>query len=74
VADALPRAVTRLIEELSRLPTVGPKTAQRLAFFLLRGTSGQAQTLGTASAWLHEGIQTFGRGRNFADLDPCAIG
>ena len=73
MADALPRAVTRLIEELARLPTIGPKTAQRLAFFLLRGSSGQARTLGTAIASLHEGIQTCERCRNFADSNPCAI-
>lgn len=73
MADALPRAVTRLIEELARLPTIGPKTAQRLAFFLLRGSSGQARVLGMAIAALHEGIQTCERCRNFADANPCAI-
>ena len=73
MADALPRAVTRLIDEFARLPTVGPKTAQRLAFFLLRRSSSQALTLGTAIATLHEGIQTCERCRNFADVNPCAI-
>lgn len=73
MADPLPRAVTRLIEELARLPTVGPKTAQRLAFFLLRGPSGQARTLGTAIASMHEGIQTCETCRNFADFNPCPI-
>jgi recombination protein RecR len=73
VADPLPRAVTRLIEELARLPTVGPKTAQRLAFFLLRGSSGQARTLGTVIANLHDGIQTCDQCRNFADVNPCPI-
>lgn len=73
MADALPRAVTRLIDEFARLPTVGPKTAQRLAFFLLRASSSQAHTLGTAIATLHEGIQTCERCRNFADVNPCAI-
>ncbi len=73
MADPLPRAVTRLIEELARLPTIGTKTAQRLAFFLLRGSSSQARTLGTVISSLHEGIQTCTRCRNFADGDPCAI-
>lgn len=73
MADPLPRAVTRLIEELARLPTVGPKTAQRLAFFLLRGSSGRARVLGTAIASLHDGIQTCERCRNFADANPCSI-
>ena len=73
MADALPRAVTRLIDEFARLPTVGPKTAQRLAFFLLRRSSSQALTLGTAITTLHEGIQTCERCRNFADANPCAI-
>ena len=73
MADPLPRAVTRLIEELAKLPTIGPKTAQRLAFFLLRGSSGQARTLGAAIASLHDGIQTCERCRNFADANPCTI-
>ena len=73
MADPLPRAVTRLIEELARLPTVGPKTAQRLAFFLLRGSSGRARVLGTAIASLHDGSQTCERCRNFADANPCSI-
>ena len=73
MADPLPRAVSRLIEELARLPTVGPKTAQRLAFFLLRGSSSRARSLGTAIAVLHDGIQTCERCRNFADTNPCVI-
>ncbi len=73
MADPLPRAVTRLIDELARLPTIGPKTAQRLAFFLLRASSSQAQTLGRAVASLHDGIVTCGQCRNYADAEPCTI-
>ena len=39
--SAVPRPVTRLIDELSRLPGIGPKTASRLAYFLLRAPAEQ---------------------------------
>lgn len=40
--------VARLIEELGKLPGIGPKTASRLAFFLLRAEAGQVQALAQA--------------------------
>lgn len=42
------RAVSDLIDELSRLPGIGTKTAQRLAFFILKATRERAQTLADA--------------------------
>ena len=45
---ALIEPVARLIEALSRLPGVGPKTAQRLTFHLLRAPDGEARTLAAA--------------------------
>src|SRR2546423_1938541 len=44
----LPSALEELIQELSRLPTVGPKTAQRLAFHILRSDRGRAEALARA--------------------------
>ena len=41
--------IERLIEELKRLPGIGQKTAQRLAFYLLRSTKEEA--MGLAEAW-----------------------
>ena len=47
-SGAAPEPVTRLIEELSKLPGIGPKTASRLTYFLLR--TPEEQSLGLAEA------------------------
>ena len=73
MADPLPRPIARLIEELSRLPTIGPKTAQRLAFFLLRAPELQTTRLGAAITDLRVGIRTCSRCYNYAEQDPCVI-
>lgn len=73
MAEPLPRSILQLISELARLPTIGPKTAQRLAFFLVRAPETQTRSLGNAVASLHEGITTCERCRNFADENPCSI-
>ena len=71
--DPLPRSIGRLIEELGRLPTIGPKTAQRLAFFLLRAQPSQSQGLGEAILDLRNGVVRCQKCLNFADRDPCVI-
>ncbi len=43
--SAIPKSLTRLIENLSRLPGIGAKTAQRLAFFILRSQKEYAEAL-----------------------------
>ncbi len=73
MADPLPAPIARLIEEFARLPTIGPKTAQRLAFFLLRAQPSQVATLGSAVNGLRHGITTCRRCFNYADHDPCLI-
>src|SRR5207302_1626701 len=45
---ALARPLARLIDELSKLPGVGPKTAQRLAYHILRTSSSDAEALAAA--------------------------
>ena len=71
--DTTPRAVTRLIEEFHRLPGVGPKTAQRLTFFLLRAPKEQAQSLAEALVQLKDRIVTCSICTNIAEENPCAI-
>ena len=71
--DTTPRAVTRLIEEFHRLPGVGPKTAQRLTFFLLRAPKEQAQSLADALVQLKDRIVTCSICANIAEENPCAI-
>jgi recombination protein RecR len=71
--DTTPRAVTRLIEEFHRLPGIGPKTAQRLTFFLLRAPKENAQALADALTHLKENIVTCTICANIAEQNPCAI-
>jgi recombination protein RecR len=71
--DTTPRAVTRLIDEFHRLPGVGPKTAQRLTFFLLRAPKEQAQSLAEALVQLKDRIVTCSICANIAEENPCAI-
>ena len=73
VANPLPSSITRLIDELARLPTIGPKTAQRLAFFLIRSSDARTHALGTAVTELKDGVVTCTICRNFADSNPCSI-
>ncbi len=71
--DTTPRAVTRLIEEFHRLPGIGPKTAQRLTFYLLRAPKDQAQSLAEALVQLKDRIVTCAICSNIAEENPCAI-
>lgn len=71
--DTTPRAVTRLIEEFHRLPGIGPKTAQRLTFYLLRAPKEQALALAEAVTQLKEHIVTCAICQNIAEENPCAI-
>lgn len=73
MASALPRPVARLIDELSRLPGIGPKTASRLAFHLLRVPSDQSLALASALRDLTEKVMRCSRCCNLAESDPCAI-
>lgn len=65
--------LARLIEELSKMPTVGPKTAQRLAFYILRASPEDAarlaQAILDAKARIHYCSICF----HITDVDPCAI-
>lgn len=52
----LPKALTSLIDELGRLPGVGPRTAERYAYYLLRGDPHQAKRLAESVATLHDKV------------------
>ncbi len=71
--DTTPRAVTRLIEEFHRLPGIGPKTAQRLTFYLLRAPKDHALALADALTQLKDKIVTCAICQNIAEENPCAI-
>jgi len=65
--------VAALIEEFSKLPGVGVKTAQRLTFFLLRSPVDQARRLSEAIMRVKESIIYCSRCYNITEADPCLI-
>ena len=65
--------VAALIEELSKLPGVGVKTAQRLTFFILRSPADQARRLSEAIIRVKENIIYCSRCFNITENDPCLI-
>ena len=68
-----PAPVTKLIDEFSRLPGIGPKTASRLTFYLLRNPADRARSLAEALAELHEKVLFCSRCFNIAEGDPCPV-
>lgn len=65
--------VAALIEEFAKLPGVGVKTAQRLAFFVLRSPNDQARRLADAIVRVKESIIFCSRCFNITETDPCPI-
>ncbi len=70
---AVPPSVTQLIETFSELPGIGPKTASRLAFYLLRGKSELALRLSEVLQHLVENTQFCSTCYNVTEADPCPI-
>jgi recombination protein RecR len=68
-----PRPLARLLEELEKLPGVGPKTAQRLALHLLAGRQEDAAALAEAILEIKAKIHPCPVCFNFTDSDLCAI-
>jgi len=67
-----PAPVTRLIDELRKLPGIGPKSAQRAAFHLLRGTREDATRLSEAIGTLLDGIRFCSVCHAVTDQEVCA--
>ena len=65
--------IARLIEELNRLPGVGPKTAQRLTYYLLRAPREEVDSLAQAIRELREKVVYCSTCFNIGDQDPCTI-
>lgn len=71
--NVLPRSVERLINEFARLPGIGPKTASRLTFYLLRAPDEQAAELAAALDVLKTSTQLCSMCFNITEDDPCPI-
>jgi recombination protein RecR len=75
VSSILPRAVERLIEAFSRLPGIGPKTASRLTYFLLRAPEGESLELAEALRAMRAETRLCSVCFNITDqqMDPCLV-
>ncbi|MBC8318930.1 MAG: recombination protein RecR [Desulfobulbaceae bacterium] len=71
--SVLPPALERLIDDLSRLPGIGKKTATRLALHLLRRPAEEARNLAHDLADLHDAIGLCSHCFAFSETNPCAI-
>jgi recombination protein RecR len=63
--------VAQLIEELKKLPGVGSKSAQRMAFYILRSSEEDAKALASAIRNLKETLHLCSVCSNITDIDPC---
>jgi recombination protein RecR len=69
----LPKAVSRVIEAFERLPGIGPKTATRLAFYLLHVPQEELDQFSTSIAGLKKDTVLCSVCKNVAESDPCTI-
>jgi recombination protein RecR len=68
-----PAPVLNLIDEFSRLPGIGPKSASRLTFYLLRAGAEQAIALADALKTMHEKVIFCSQCFNITETDPCSV-
>jgi recombination protein RecR len=73
LSKAVPQPVTQLIEAFSRLPGIGPKTASRLTYYLLRAPDDVSQSLSAALIDLKTKTRYCSICHNITETDPCAI-
>lgn len=69
----IPKVVRDLIEAFERLPGIGPKTAQRLTYYLLHAPKEEAQALSSAAIALKEKTVICSICFNISETDPCEI-
>ncbi len=67
------KPLARLVEELSKLPGIGPKTAQRLAFYIIGESRQDAHSLAASIVEAKEKISYCSQCFNLTDVDPCRI-
>ena len=74
-ADFIPTAkpIARLIEEFNKLPGIGPKSAQRLTYYILRAPTEEAEALAEAIRTVKEKVALCSTCYNITETDPCAL-
>ncbi|MCX5716183.1 MAG: recombination mediator RecR [Candidatus Omnitrophica bacterium] len=72
-STGLPESLSKLIEHLKKFPGVGPKTAQRFAFFILKAPPAYVKDLSDALLKVKEVIKFCRICNNLSDSDVCAI-
>jgi recombination protein RecR len=70
---SLPEPLARLVEQLQKLPGIGAKSAQRLAFHILRHPRDEAEQLCTAIRDVKERVTYCSTCNNITDADPCGF-
>ena len=73
MAAVTPEPVTRLIEAFAQLPGIGPKTASRLTFYLLRRPAEQSEALADALHDLKQKTVFCSSCHNITEQSPCAV-
>lgn len=69
----IPDNVQNLIDEFAKLPGIGPKTAQRLTFYLLRSADGDVEKFGEAAKNLKQNLQKCPVCYNYTESEKCIV-
>ena len=69
----LPKSISKLIEEFSKLPGIGPKTASRLTFYLIKNPNIDIGALGDSVLNLRNDLEHCPICHNITDRNPCVI-
>ena len=71
--SSLPPSIQNLVDHFTTLPGIGPKTAEKLVFFLLRRAPQDLHNFGTSLSHLADNVKLCSQCQNFTDNDPCPI-
>ena len=73
ITSATAAPLARLIDEFHKLPGIGPKSAQRLAYYLLRMPPAEAQALAASILEVKERVTLCSICQNVTEVDPCRV-
>lgn len=68
-----PRALERLLQEFTKLPGIGPKTAERLVYYLLKQPKSELEAMAQSLAQVKNEVITCSQCFRFSDQNPCPI-